>query len=112
MGPFGVIVGDILADRDSEMPLPEQDQPVEAFTYDRENKSLGECVEVGTASGETNRVVSGNPIASVTRQLGDNSESPRRGLDGEQGAGQSLRENRGDSPPSQSPRASGWRPPL
>ena len=39
MIPFAVVVLDVLCDRPPEMPLPDRNQPVQAFFFDRPHEA-------------------------------------------------------------------------
>ena len=51
MVPFSVVVGDVLRHRAPEMLLPDRNQPVEAFFFDRPHKALGVGVRIRCALG-------------------------------------------------------------
>jgi hypothetical protein len=59
--PFGVVVLDVHRDGASEVPLPDRNQPVEAFFFDRPHETLRASVRIRRArSGQD------DPDASVT----------------------------------------------
>jgi hypothetical protein len=53
--PFAVVVGEVLHDGPPEMPFPQRHDPVQAFAFYREHKSLGIGVQVRTSGGQEQR---------------------------------------------------------
>ena len=49
MVPFSVVMGDVLGDRVPEMLLPDRNQPVQAFFFDRPHEPFRVCVRIGRA---------------------------------------------------------------
>jgi hypothetical protein len=59
--PFGLVVLDVLRDGAPEMPLPDRNQPVEAFFFDRPHEALCMSVRIRrTRRGQD------HPNASIT----------------------------------------------
>ena len=54
--PFAVVVGEVLHDGPPEMSFPQRHDPVQAFAFDREHKSLGIGVQVRTPGGQQQRL--------------------------------------------------------
>ena len=56
MIPFGVVVLDVLRHGATEVPLPDRNQSVEAFFFDRPHKAFRVGVRIGGALGNEHHV--------------------------------------------------------